>query len=78
MANDSDLVRVGMTLTDRDFANAETIRVRFGLRSRAQAVSVAQSLSVSILDMVADGGEFFIREKGSCMVQRVVILGLPR
>lgn len=76
--SDSDLVRVGMTLTQRDVANAERLCLRFGMRNRAQAVSFAQSLSVSLLNHIASGEEFFVRDKATGALQRLVIIGLPR
>ena len=48
----SDTVRVFMTLTSVDVANAKTIQRRFGLDSKAQAVSTAVSIALSLLELL--------------------------
>jgi hypothetical protein len=55
------MVKVTMSLTDRDVANTEKIRNALDARSNAQAVSVALSLTAFVVDQLQKGNELLLR-----------------
>jgi len=66
------LVKVNMTLSDRDAENAHRIMDLLHLNSKANAVSHALTITAKILDIEKRGGEILVRDRDGSM-ERIVV-----
>jgi len=66
---------VSMGLTERDITNAEKLQEKFHCANKAEAVSAALSITVSLMDRLANGEELYIRTKAG-ITERLIIPGL--
>lgn len=67
--------KVTMNLSQRDVDNTAVVRDKFHSRSNAAAVSIALGVTKTIAEIVDDGGEILVRNKGG-QIERVIITGL--
>lgn len=67
-----ELKRVGMTLTQRDCNNVEKLQERAGLRTKAQAVSLALSVAEFMVSEWQKGSTFILRNKTTGELQKII------
>ena len=66
---------VSMILTNKDVVNAEKLKEKFHTRNKAEAVSAALSITVSLMDRLANGEQFYTLTK-SGKTEFLIIEGL--
>jgi hypothetical protein len=73
----TNLTRVTMNLTERDVKNTEKLEKKMHTRSKAEAVSIALSITSSLADHLENGEKLFIlNSKGE--TERLIIPGLDK
>lgn len=71
----SRLRKVTMNLTERDVRNTERLAEQLHVRSKAEAVSAALTITASLSDMLQGDKELIIRDRQGD-IEKVIIPGL--
>ncbi len=71
----SQLIKVMMNLTERDFENAEKITEQLRVHNKAEAVSAALSISSFLGEMLQGDKELIVRDRKGGM-EKIIIPGL--
>ena len=68
-------VKVTMNLTERDVRNTEKLTKALHSRSKAATVSTALSVTTTIAEILAKGGDLMVRNSDGS-IERLIITGM--